>query len=221
MQQIESIDGSQIASVPIKSCPGQSLVVDAEDLDLVGEYNWRLSGWGYVEKSHEKKSVFLHRLIYEKHFGTISDGKMIDHIDQNPLNNRKSNLRLCSNTQNQRNKKVRKNNKLGVKGVHIDQGSYRATINLNQKSIHLGRFKTLEDAALAYNIASILIHQDFASLNQYRVDIFDEIQKKRFFELKEQVKARLSKNDQIVFAELSDNIILERLSSSEEEEEED
>jgi len=214
---MQSIDGVEFVSVPIRSRPGQCFLVDKDDLDVVDDWSWCLSSDGYVKRTYDKKDLYLHRAIFEKHFGTIPEDKMIDHIDRDKLNNRKSNLRLCSHAENMRNRTVHKNNKLGVKGVRVNQGKYEANIRFNNKVIYLGYYESLDDAALAYNIASIILHFDFSCLNQYRIDPFDEIQKKRFFELKDKVKERLT-NTGTIFAQISDNIILDRLSSSSEDE---
>jgi len=202
-------------SVPIRSQPDQSFLVDQDDINVVGDWRWLLDSDGYVRRYCNKKAVLLHRLIYEKHFGSIPDDKQIDHIDQDKLNNRRSNLRLCSHAENQRNQNVYKNNKLGVKGVHIKRGKYEAQIRFDKKLIYLGLFNTLAEAAITYNIGSILIHQNFGFMNQYRVNILIPEEKRRFDELEEMVKQRLEKSN-IVFVRLTPDEILEHLSSSDE-----
>jgi len=210
---MQSIDGAEIVSVSIKSRPGQSFIIDKDDVDVVGEWSWSLNSKGYVGRKCNKTTLRLHRAIFEKHYGTIPEDKEIDHVDQDKLNNRKSNLRLCSHAENQRNRKVYKNNKLGVKGVCIHQGKYQANIRFNSKLIYLGYFNTLAEAAIVYNIGSILFHQGYANLNQYRVNILISEEKKRFDELEEMVRQRLEKSD-IVFVRLTPEEILDRLSSS-------
>lgn len=91
----------------------------------------------------------------------------IDHIDGNPKNNKWSNLRLATNTQNSRNSSKPKNNTSGFKGVSFVSrlNKYRATIMVNRKSIHLGCFSDVKDAVLAYNEAAKSYFGEFALLN--------------------------------------------------------
>jgi hypothetical protein len=79
--------------------------------------------------------------------------KQIDHIDHNRLDNRKCNLRLCTNQENSRNKGLNLNNTSGVKGVYFDKQlkKWRARITINYKSVHLGIFDDLEEAKDTYN----------------------------------------------------------------------
>ena len=87
----------------------------------------------------------------------------IDHIDRDKSNNRINNLRSATRSQNKANEGSRKNNKLGVKGVCLDnRGKYRTTINVNGKANFLGRFDTLEKAAEAYRTAAISYFGEFA-----------------------------------------------------------
>ncbi len=76
------------------------------------------------------------------------DTKLIDHKDQTPLNNCRSNLRSATKSQNGHNCGPRSNSSTGVKGVSIDRttGKYQAQIMLKGKQHHLGRFDTIPEA---------------------------------------------------------------------------
>jgi hypothetical protein len=87
---------------------------------------------------------------------------VLDHVDQDRLNNRITNLREATHTQNFANSGARKNSKLGIKGVWRHQGKYRARIETNRKIIDLGTFDVADDAALAYRKAATVLHGEFA-----------------------------------------------------------
>ena len=106
-----------------------------------------------------------HRIIYEMMVGPIPPGVLIDHKDGNPWNNRLENLRLATHAQNLCNKSVRPDNKVGLKGVDLYRGRYRAQIKVNGKSIHLGLFGTPELAHDAYCKASKEYHGEFSRTN--------------------------------------------------------
>jgi len=94
----------------------------------------------------------------------VTDPKIqIDHIDNNPLNNQRSNLRECTNQQNSFNKSKNKNNKSGFKGVYFDKyaNKYKAQIQINNKVKHLGRFDTAEEAHEAYKKSALEYHGEF------------------------------------------------------------
>ena len=93
----------------------------------------------------------LSRIIYFMYHGIDPSELAIDHIDRNPLNNKISNLRLATMSQNQCNKKVQTNNKSGVTGVYLrsDTNKWTASIQLSGKKIVLGCYQTKEEARQA------------------------------------------------------------------------
>ncbi len=88
----------------------------------------------------------------------------IDHRDLNGMNNKWENLREATHSQNQFNKRAQSNNKSGYKGVHWDKYKEKwvAAIGINNKSIYLGRFRSKEDAYMAYCDAANKLHGEFA-----------------------------------------------------------
>jgi hypothetical protein len=90
--------------------------------------------------------------------------EQIDHIDGNRSNNLVFNLREANNAQNNRNTKLRASNTSGYKGVYMSKQSNRfiARITVNYKGIHLGCFKTVEEASQAYKKAALELHGSFA-----------------------------------------------------------
>ena len=105
----------------------------------------------------------VHRLIW----AIVHDEypEQIDHINNNPADNRLCNLRACDQAQNQHNQRARKTNKSGFKGVslHKTSGRWRAAIFINSKQQHLGLFDSLEDAHKAYCEAAARLHGEFAN----------------------------------------------------------
>lgn len=95
------------------------------------------------------------------------ENMVIDHINNNSLDNRKSNLRLCTKRENSLNCIKRVKGTSLYKGVHYEEGrkKYTAQIMVNRKHIFLGRFKTEDQAAMAYNIAALKYFGEFARPN--------------------------------------------------------
>lgn len=97
------------------------------------------------------KQYLAHKVIYEMHFGEIPDGMMIDHINQNKLDNRIENLRLVSPQGNQRNRPMGKNNTSGIHGVRWNKKRRKwvPSISVSGKELYLGRYESLWDAICA------------------------------------------------------------------------
>nr|DAX35480.1 MAG TPA: endonuclease [Caudoviricetes sp.] len=110
---------------------------------------------GYLVGNIGSKSYLVHRLIWLYVYGYLPN--QIDHIDHNKANNRITNLRDVSNTENQKNCSVSKNSSTGVNGVslHKPTGKYRAYVMVNKKQIHLGLFETLDEAKQARKNADL------------------------------------------------------------------
>ena len=135
---------------------GLKFIIDEDDYDkFVKGNSFSLEKKGYVRNASGKK---IHRLIMN-----CPDDKQVDHINGDPLDNRKSNLRICSNQQNSFNKGKHKNNTSGFKGVNWNNNNkkYQSRIMLNGKSISLGYFEKAEDAYKAYCGACVKYHQEF------------------------------------------------------------
>lgn len=106
-----------------------------------------------------------HRVIYMMFNEVIGRLELIDHIDQNPLNNNLENLRKSNHAQNLSNRGKQVNNTSGYKGVILDKrdGKWNARIVVNKKSFALGAYKTPELASEAYKRAAIIHHGEFAN----------------------------------------------------------
>lgn len=111
------------------------------------------------------KRWYLHRVI----LGLFNPKLIVDHIDGNPLNNQRSNLRVVTNQQNCYNRDKSTHNTTGYKGIwkRTDGRNkcWTAEIKVEKKKIHIGNFYTKEEAAEAYNKKAIELHKEFASIN--------------------------------------------------------
>lgn len=161
----------------IQLTQNQQVAVSDEDADLGNEkwcasFNPRYSNGGtYVAVRHtyrvlgKRKFLQMHRVILARMLGReLVKGELVDHIDTNTLNNQRENLRLATNAQNQRNKRISASNTTGYKGVsyHEHAKKYRADITVDRKLIYLGYFKTAEEAHEAYKAAAVKYHGEFA-----------------------------------------------------------
>ncbi len=138
-------------------------VFDADEIMAVKKYTWSIDNNGYVVTNlGYGKTLHLHRLI----MGNI-DGKVIDHISRDRLDNRKINLRHVTQQQNVQNSGMNKNNSTGYKGVYFDKQrkKYAAEIMCGRKKHYLGRFNTAREAAIAYNRKAIKLFGEYAFLN--------------------------------------------------------
>lgn len=131
-------------------------ILDLQDKPLVENHKWYLDNSGYATtRISRNKQMRMHNILIPR-----ENGKEIDHVDRNPLNNKRSNLRLCSHMENMWNAK-RKNNKYGCVGIRpiCDGNKWQATITSNYKRYHLGTFKTKEEAIKARTIKEIELHK--------------------------------------------------------------
>lgn len=117
-------------------------LIDTKFIDIAKEYKWCISN-NYVAHSCNGKTTKLHRLVTN-----APDGLVVDHINHNPLDNRLSNLRVCTQSENMCNTVNRSDNTSGYKGVYWDKsrGLWMASIQVKNKSKHLGRFPDINDA---------------------------------------------------------------------------
>lgn len=124
----------------------------------------------YAFRISHKKSIHLHRAVLERALGrTLARSEEVDHIDHDGLNNRLSNLRIATKSQNMQNaRKTTKGNTSQYKGVYRDyvRRKWGSCISVNNKTIGLGRFDLEIDAAIAYNNAALKYFGEFANINK-------------------------------------------------------
>ncbi len=136
------------------------LKVDPCDEYLLAEYNFRIHKHkGYVETLNSLK---LSRLIMAPNADEV-----VDHINGDKLDNRRTNLRVCTQSENARNNNKPRKRKTShlFKGVHWDGSAWVAQIQVNKIKHYLGRFSSEFEAARAYDRKAKELHGAFASLN--------------------------------------------------------
>lgn len=135
---------------------------DLEDYDLICNYTWH----EYINKYTGYHSLRTTDKTTRKHMSmaTLLGCKYYDHIDRNPLNCRRSNLRQATQQQNTQNRTRMKNNTSGVIGVSWSKSEevWRATICVNHKRLQLGKFKSKKRAIKTRLIAEMLHFGEFA-----------------------------------------------------------
>ncbi len=149
---------------------GKFAIVDGEDYEELNQYKWCANKSGrtyYAIRRKGSKWIRMHRQILK-----APPHLVCDHVDHDGLNNRKVNLRLCTQVQNCRNRRPRKGGTSKYIGVIFDKQtrSFSAKIGVNHKKIWLGRFKSEDEAARVRDRKAIEVHGEFASLNFPRTD---------------------------------------------------
>lgn len=143
---------------------GRVVLIDAEDQYRVFEKNWQIDSSGRVGHMQRKKGLPRKWFSLPRFINDTPKDVQIDHINRNPLDNRRVNLRRCTQQQNQHNKPPLKGRFKGVCFVKC-RNKWRASIKDNGKHKHLGYFDCDIKAAKAYNERAKKLHGEFVWLN--------------------------------------------------------
>jgi hypothetical protein len=103
----------------------------------------------------------VHRLLAQAFILNPENYYEIDHINNNPNDNRIENLRWCNRQQNALNVRKHKDNKSGFKGVCCQKGRFVASITYQGKKYSCGSYNTAEEAFEAYKEKALKLHKDF------------------------------------------------------------
>jgi hypothetical protein len=147
-------------------------LIDDEDYELIKDRNWHVQEyeggkWRYaVTRSYPPETVKESKIRMHRFLLGAKPGEMVDHINANGLDNRRSNLRLATQTNNQANRRkfVGKSKFKGVSWT-TNKGLWRAAIFRQGRTHLLGYFTCEIEAAKAYNEASLRFDGEFARLN--------------------------------------------------------
>ncbi len=146
---------------------GLTALFSPEDLRFIQGHNWYANpagGMFYASRrgkaTETQKTVKMHR--------ELSSQRRVDHINNDSLDNRRENLRPCTQAENTRN--ARSWGSVPYKGVsfHTITNKYRARIRINGATRQIGVFDNAESAALAYNEAAKSHYGEFAYLNEVK-----------------------------------------------------
>lgn len=154
-----------------RTTDGYTVTVDEFDLPLIGRSRWyslRKNGNVYVRRNIKEngkwKSQKLHQFLWAHWYGCAA--KIIDHINGDGLDNRRSNLRSVSAEQNMWNRKSRIGSSK-YKGVVMNKntGKWRVDIRFGNKNHTIGYFESEDSAARVYDAWAKEAHGEFAKLN--------------------------------------------------------
>lgn len=162
--------GSKMKTIPLTQ--GKTAMVDDADYEELSKYPWHAlyNSFNFYAVRHTRVDgkrlyLYMHRHILCLPFGDPREG---DHRDGDGLNNQRYNLRVCTKQQNIRNQRLRKGPKSSqFKGVswHTEHQRWASYLYVNGRQLRLGYFSSETDAALAYNVAALTYHGEFARLN--------------------------------------------------------
>ncbi len=143
---------------------GMVAIVDDADFAELSKFKWYAGQAGrgkfYPVSNIKGQTVRMHTFLLGK-----SPGLVVDHRDRDGMNNQRSNLRRCTQSQNMANQKVR-GGKSKFKGVWLaPNGKWSVTIGFKQKVRYLGTFISESDAAKAYDAEAVKLYGEFAYLN--------------------------------------------------------
>jgi hypothetical protein len=141
---------------------GHVALVDDEDFECLSQWKWQIDAKGYPRRmariNGKKVNLYLARQIMNP-----AQGLVVDHQNHDPLDNRRSNLRIATVSQNVQNSRRRKKSR-SAKGVYwvTAEGKWRARIMANGVRTNLGNFDSHDQAATAYKNAAFSLHGAFA-----------------------------------------------------------
>jgi hypothetical protein len=160
MRKHLEIRDNQDGTCTIQTSAGNEILISAEDKEKAMRHSWCLSQTGYPVASIKKRVTKMHRYLLGLERG---DKRIVDHINGNRLDNRRENLRICNQSQNGKNIGIKKTNSSGCAGVRITpHGRFNVRITVDRKEIHVGNYKTFDQAVKARKAAENAYYGEYA-----------------------------------------------------------
>ena len=149
----------------IVTSKNEEILVDDDKYADLAKYSWYIDSDGYAITNMNNKKVRMHRYLMN------AGNEIVDHINNNPADNRISNLRISTNQLNAYNKSKVKNSSSQYFGVifYKQTSRFLTRIKKDKKTYHIGYFKTEEEAAEAYNKKAIELYGKYANLNEITI----------------------------------------------------
>lgn len=146
---------------------GYFTILDDEDYEKLRWFTWRIyrknykGSWlCYVGRREKGKMELMHRIILQPEPGLV-----VDHINGNGLDNRRSNIRICTQSQNMKNRKVTRRSNSGYHGVRRCRGRWLASIKIDGRNTRIGWFDDPMQAAKAFDDSATKHFGQYARLN--------------------------------------------------------
>lgn len=152
------IDGEPVAFISLTR--GYKAIVDADQVTKLTSFNWHWrKGYAVTTEPVTLRSIKMHTFVFDP------EGKEPDHKNRNGLDNRRSNLRAATRSQNTWNQGVKRTSTTGFKGVSRIGDKFRTRLKVGKVSRSLGIYASPKDAARAYDKAAREVCGEFAYLN--------------------------------------------------------
>lgn len=146
---------------------GKFTIVDNKDYEWLNQWKWSFHSQGYAQRGSsvngKKTNLKMHRVILNAPKGIV-----VDHRNGDKLDNRRANIRLCTQAQNLWNAGISKQNKSGYKGVFWEKKTRRFIVRIRNRkdNLYLGSYRNLLEAVIVWNEAAKKYHREFARLNK-------------------------------------------------------
>lgn len=179
----------------VKSEKVAEFIIDKEDLQRIKYLKWRIDIHNRIKtgnNTNTKPTIELARMI----MNCRDENLVVDHINGNSLDNRKSNLRICTQSENVKNQRLNKYNTSEFAGVSYDKARLRwtAEIRNDNKRTHLKRWKRKSEAVYARYVAEQILYKEFRNTeNDNKIlEIIEELTEKEKQEIEKYVTEKLS-----------------------------
>ncbi len=149
---------------------GHLCLIDDADEARIRELSWHAYRARCVNEKHYVRHTFydaerrVHALLLHRFILNAGDGELVDHINNNGLDNRRANLRLASRSQNNTNR-ITPGSRFGYRGVRENRGRFIGRVRFNGRQYGTSRFETPEEAARARDVLALKVQGEFAVLN--------------------------------------------------------